>query len=216
VYPGLTATPWHDPGDFPIVTALEGACDGIAAELAAVDAEAFHRESEPLARDGDWDVLMLYERGQKQLENCARLPLTTELVERFETVKTFVGLVYFSRMRPGTHIKPHRGPTNLRVRCHLPLVVPPGDCALRVGAHARRWERGRCLTFDDFFEHEAWNRTQGERIVLVVDLWHPELSAAEIGLLTGLQDRILWQARNLQRYWENNARARGRVLSGPS
>ena len=79
---------------------------------------------------------------------------------------------------PGTHIKPHCGPVNAWLRCHLGVVVPPG-CGIRVGSGKRFWEEGRCLIFDDSFEHEAWNPTGDARTVLVLDFWHPELTAAE-------------------------------------
>lgn len=33
------------------------------------------------------------------------------------------------------------------------------------------------VVFDDSFEHEAWNRHDSmSRLVLVFDLWHPDLS----------------------------------------
>ena len=208
LYPGLSADAWYDATRFPIVAALESACPAIRSELAAVPPAHFHREAEPLRRDGSWDVLMLYERGRRNDANCAALPTATAIVEGYDTVRTFAGLSYFSRLLPGTHIAPHRGPTNVRLRCHLALAVPDGDCALRVADQTRRWEPGRAFVFNDFLEHEAWNRTAAERVVLVVDLWHPDLSAEEIRLLTGFQSRILWQARNLQRYWADNDRAR--------
>ncbi len=81
-------------------------------------------------------------------------------------------------LEPGTHVTPHYGPTNLRVRCHLPLVVS-GGAALRVGRTTRAWRAGRCLLFDDAFEHEAWNRGEHPRVVLIVDVWHPDLARAE-------------------------------------
>jgi len=207
-YPGLSTEAWYDPGRFPIVPALEAAGASIRAELAAMPAAAFHREAEPLRRDGAWDVVMLYERGKRHDANCAALPTLTGIVERFETVRTFAGLVYVSRLVPGTHIAPHRGPTNLRVRCHLALAVPAGDCALRVRGETRRWVADRCVVFNDFLEHEAWNETSGERIVAVVDLWHPDLSEPEIVMLERFQTRILRQAFNLQHYWADNDRAR--------
>jgi aspartate beta-hydroxylase len=111
-------------------------------------------------------------------------------------------------MRPGTHIRPHRGPTNLRLRCHLGIKVPDGDCAIRVGAQTRRWEQGHCLVFDDYFEHEAWNQTDEDRIVLIVDLWHPGLSATEVRLLEGLQRYAYGHASRLSSYWSANAAAR--------
>jgi aspartate beta-hydroxylase len=124
-------------------------------------------------------------------------------------MRTLTGLAYVSRMRAATHIQAHRGPTNLRVRCHLGIQVPDGDCAIRVGPQTRRWQDGRCLVFDDYFEHEAWNHTEQDRIVLIVDLWHPGLSATEVSLLEGLHAYASGQAVRLERYWAANRAAAG-------
>jgi hypothetical protein len=61
--------------------------------------------------------------------------------------------------------------------------------------------------FDDYLEHEAWNHTQQDRIVLIVDLWHPGLSPAEIRLLEGLHGYTYAYARRLARYWAANEAA---------
>ena len=84
----------------------------------------------------------------------------------------------FSVLEAGTHILPHRGVTNTRVVCHLPLVVP-GDCALVVGGQKHEWREGEAVAFDDTYEHEAWNRGTRTRVVLIIDVWNPHLSAAE-------------------------------------
>jgi aspartate beta-hydroxylase len=214
VYPGLRAQPFHDPRRFAIVPQLEAAFPHILRELADVEASEFHEESEPIARRGAWDVLILFERGRKNEEHCARAPVATSIVENGATVRTLAGLTYFSRLAAGTHIAPHRGPTNLRVRCHLALEVPQGDCALRVGEYVRTWEAGKCLVFEDRFEHEAWNRTAHARTILVVDLWHPDLRPEEIVALRGLHRFALAQARNLNRYWSANEAARGKKRDG--
>ena len=138
---------------------------------------------------------------------CAACPVTAHGIEIYSTVRTMAGLIYVSRMRAGTHIAAHRGPTNLRVRCHLPIEVPEGDCAIRVGAQTRRWQEGKCLVFDDHFEHEAWNHTDEDRIVLIVDLWHPGLSDTEVALLEALHGYTDVHARRLNRYWAANAQA---------
>jgi aspartyl/asparaginyl beta-hydroxylase (cupin superfamily) len=93
------------------------------------------------------------------------------------------------------------------VRCHLGIKVPAGDCAIRVADETRRWDEGRCLVFDDYFEHEAWNRTAADRIVLIVDLWHPALSVTEVALLEALHGYTHLHAQRLGRYWSANARA---------
>ena len=99
-----------------------------------------------------------------------------------------MGSAYFSRLAPGTHLNAHCGPTNARLRLHLGLVVPDG-CSIRVGDEVRTWVEGRCLLFDDSFEHEVWNNATSERLVLIVDVWHPdlELDAERLAHLDGPQ-----------------------------
>src|SRR3954465_4336642 len=86
--------------------------------------------------------------------------------------------VLFSLLKPGAHIPPHHGMLNSRLICHLPLIVPPG-CWLRVGNDTRQWEKGKLLIFDDSIEHEALNPTPDLRVILLFDIWRPELSEAE-------------------------------------
>jgi Aspartyl/Asparaginyl beta-hydroxylase/Domain of unknown function (DUF6817) len=207
VYPDLPSRPWHDPTAFPVAAYLQSHFAEISAELLSLDPARFQSESERIGRSGEWDVIFLYERGRRHDAVCAACPVTTRGIEGSETVRTLAGLIYVSRMRGGTHIAPHRGPTNLRLRCHLGIAVPAGDCAIRVGGETRRWTEGQCLVFDDHFEHEAWNHTGEDRIVLIVDLWHPDLTGAEIRLLEGLHAYADAAARRLARYWQTNATA---------
>jgi aspartate beta-hydroxylase len=207
VYPELESRPWHDPRRFPLAEYLEANFPAIREEIVALDHSGFHRESERIERSGDWDVAFFYERGRRRDELCEACPVTTRGIETLPAMRTVTGLIYVSRMRAGTHIAAHRGPTNLRLRCHLGIEVPSGDCAIRVGEETRWWEEGRSLVFDDFCEHEAWNHTDQDRIVLIVDLWHPGLSAAEVRLLEGLQRYAYGHARTLGRYWSANAAA---------
>jgi aspartate beta-hydroxylase len=78
---------------------------------------------------------------------------------------------------------------------HLPLVVPPA-CALNLidrGEH--HWEEGRLVMFDDTYLHEAWNRSDRTRIILLMDCWNPHLNPVEklalkelIEMITGLHE----------------------------
>jgi len=64
------------------------------------------------------------------------------------------------------------------VRIHCGILIPegtPDEIGLTVGNETRQWEAGKCLAFDDAFEHEAWNLTPHPRLVLIVDVWHPEM-----------------------------------------
>lgn len=208
LYPGLSVRPSHEAAHLPAVRALETAYDAIRREIAVLAEGDFHEESEGFMETAGWDVLVLYERGLKNVENCAKCPIITQIIESHATVRTLAGLMYVSKLRPGTHIKPHRGPTNMRLRCHLGIQIPEGDCGLRVGDQRLRWQQGRCILFDDHLEHEAWNHTSQDRIVLIIDLWHPDLTPTEIAFLEGLHRFGHYQAVSLNRYWAANAKAR--------
>jgi aspartyl/asparaginyl beta-hydroxylase (cupin superfamily) len=52
------------------------------------------------------------------------------------------------------------------------------------------WDEGHeVLIFDDGYEHEVWVRSETERSVLIIDFWHPDLTAAE---RWALQTTDLW------------------------
>ncbi len=208
-YPGLTQRRWHDRNDFAITKALQDSFEDIRREVDALDDPDFYHDSEGLVRDGQWRIFHFYERGKKHQANCARCPVITEIIERHdEAIRAPGGLIYISRMVPGTHIVPHVGPTNLRLRSHLGIHVPEGDCRLCLGGETRGWVEGECIVFDDTFEHEAWNFTNEARTVLIVDIWHPDLTAREIDVLHGLHGYALHESANLERYWNATARSR--------
>lgn len=207
VYPDLGSRPWYQASAFSVAGYLESHFEEIREELLKLDPAQFRPESERIPRAGDWDVVFFYERGRRHEEVCAACPVTTRGIDGEGTMRTAAGLIYLSRMRAGTHISAHRGPTNLRLRCHLGIAVPEGDCAIRVGDETRTWTEGQCMVFDDHFEHEAWNHTAEDRIVLIVDLWHPELTNDEVELLAGLHRFAHGYGRQLSRYWAANAAA---------
>jgi aspartate beta-hydroxylase len=202
-YPDLPSQAWYDPRSLPIAGDLERHAPQIIAEYRALDPAQFTREKEPIARDGAWDVFILYERGRKHDDRTRRTPTVAAIVEQHRTVRSLAGLVYFSRLAPHTHVAPHRGPTNMRVRIHLGIDVP-ANCGIRVNDVPAKWLNGACIAFDDSLPHAVWNESDRERIVLVVDVWHPDLSDDEVRLIEGLHRYIARSAEGLQRYWSMN------------
>ena len=73
--------------------------------------------------------------------------------------------------------------------CHLPLIVPP-DCGFRVGTTTIKWEEGKVIAFDDSVEHEAWNNSAFYRLVLIFDIWRPELTQTERDQITAIFDVV--------------------------
>ncbi|KAH8056873.1 peptide-aspartate beta-dioxygenase [Aureococcus anophagefferens] len=133
---------------------------------------------------GDWNVYYLELHNMDFAENRARCPVTCDVPRRY-------GHAFFSANAPKTHITAHNGPTAKKLRCHLPLVCPadpPGACRLRVADEFVSLAEGRAVVFDDSFNHEAWNdHASAGRIVLIFDVWHPDLSPKEVKLLSFLQ-----------------------------
>jgi hypothetical protein len=206
-YPGLSSDIFYPQHRFPVATDLGKSFQRIRDELIQVEELGYHPESEGIPRTGSWDVYMLYEQGRKNERNCARVPTIENVLERHDCVRKSGGLIYLSRLAPGTEIAPHNGPVNYRVRLHFALSIPEGDCGMRVGPIATKWVEGQCLVFSDFWEHEVWNRTSQSRIVLLVDMWHPDLSEAECRALEAIQTHATRQAASIAKYWDRNHRA---------
>jgi hypothetical protein len=211
-YPGLPSRPWHDANEYSIVSSLQDFFPELQKEVRALnlDGQGFHEEAENIQRTGSWTVFMLWEGGRRREDNCARVPKLASILAGDPQVRLASGLVYLSRLAAHTHIAPHRGPSNFRVRLHLPFQVPIGDCAMRVGSEIRGWTEGKALIFDDLYEHEVWNETEQDRIVLVADLWPASMNASEIAVLSALDIVAYAQAEGRARYWANNERQRTR------
>lgn len=97
----------------------------------------FTNETENLKDIGDWKQLTLFARGQKNVNNCRQTPLTCKIIETFPAARFCTrGQIKFSVMHPGTHVWPHCGPTNCRIRAHLGLNVPE-NTFLRVATETK-------------------------------------------------------------------------------
>ena len=137
-----------------------------------------------LHEHGDWKVHYVQLEGTDVTEHNRATPKTAKIVR---SIKRNSGHSLFSVMEPGTHILPHCGPCNFRLRLHLGLVVPD-NCRIRVGDQIRTWEEGKVLVLDDSFEHEVWNDSNQSRSVLIVDLWHPDFSDKEISFMEQMRE----------------------------
>jgi aspartyl/asparaginyl beta-hydroxylase (cupin superfamily) len=144
------------------------------------------RNDQGLADNDDWSALYLWDHSRLVPENAALFPHTLEALEAapMPEIALQAPMALFSKLAPGTRIPPHNGLLNTRLICHLSLVVPPDCGALRVGNEERPWVEGELLIFDDSIEHEAWNNSDRERVILLFEIWRPEISAEERKLLT--------------------------------
>jgi aspartate beta-hydroxylase len=114
----------------------------------------------------------------RRAEACTAFPRTAAVVAGMPDAIACGGVVMLSWLAPGTHLVAHCGPTNSRLRVHFGLCVPDG-ASIRVGQRVVTWQEGQCLVFDDSFEHEVWNRASTPRVVLMFDIFHPNLPHEE-------------------------------------
>ncbi|XP_069368387.1 aspartyl/asparaginyl beta-hydroxylase isoform X17 [Paralichthys olivaceus] len=180
---GLKAQPWWTPtetGYTDLVKTLERNWRTIRDEALAVmdqNTGLFVPEEENLREKGEWGQYTLWQQGRKDGNSCQGVQKTCSLLERYtEATGCKRGQIKFSVMQPGTHVWPHTGPTNCRLRMHLGLVIPKHGCRIRCTNQTREWEEGKVLIFDDSFEHEVWQDADSYRLIFIVDVWHPELT----------------------------------------
>uniref|UniRef100_A0A671PBJ9 Aspartyl/asparaginyl beta-hydroxylase-like n=1 Tax=Sinocyclocheilus anshuiensis TaxID=1608454 RepID=A0A671PBJ9_9TELE len=181
--PGLRAQPWwmaEETRYTALVKMLERNWLTIRDEaLSVLDSNSgqFLPEDEYLRETGDWGQFTLWQQGRKVASSCRYVPKTCALLEHYpEATSCKRGQIKFSVMQAGTHVWPHTGPTNCRLRMHLGLVIPSKGCRIRCTNQTRSWEEGKVLIFDDSFEHEVWQEAESYRLIFIVDVWHPQLT----------------------------------------
>ena len=207
-FPELPHIQFFDRALFPWLDAVEAATESIREELLAVmnqpqaEGEAFkpYVASDPtrpalnpggMLDNPDWSAFFLWKNGEAVEVNAARCPRTMRALAH-APIPHIAGRspsILFSRLQPGAHIPAHNGFVNTRLICHLPLVVPPG-CRFRVGNEVREWRVGQAWVFDDTIEHEAWNNSDQTRVVLLFEIWRPELTVDERALVSSLFEAI--------------------------
>lgn len=193
-YPDLPYVDFADLTLFPWQAPLEAAFGEIRGEAEALlaDTDDFRPyvsrttdrpqgDVHGLLENADWSSLYLWNNGGPVEDVVARCPKTFGAVTEHVPlcrIGRMAPAILFSLLKPGAHIPPHTGMLNVRYICHLPLVVPP-QCQLRVGGRTAQWQEGRMLAFDDTVEHEAFNRSDRDRLVLIFDVWNPYLADEE-------------------------------------
>jgi aspartate beta-hydroxylase len=203
--PRLPAIPFPDRDQFPWLPRLESATSTIRAELSTLLEEGMpgfapyiaYPPGTPVNQFAElnhsrlWSSLWLWRDGGRQDEAIARCPKTAAMLETLPLADQpgHAPTVVFSALAARTRIPPHHGSTNARLLVHLPLVLP-GPAGFRVGNETRQWRMGEAWVFDDTIEHEAWNRSAETRVILLFDVWRPELSQEERSLVVSLFEAI--------------------------
>jgi hypothetical protein len=200
-FPDLPVHPVFPRDSLPFAGWYEAQTEALAREMARVrdgaGVQPFHYDvssdqQAALTAGGAWDAYFFFDEGERIDAHHDACPETSAVLAKLplDHVRDHGPEVCFSIMRPGAHILPHRGVTNTRAVLHLGLDIPEG-CALHLpGVLVQTWEPGKCFAFDDTFEHEAWNKSDTTRAILLGDIWNPFLRDAEKAAIADLVAQI--------------------------
>ena len=192
-FPQLPQRQFYEREEFDWIPALEAQIGAMLAELNGLleTREGFRPylvtpdnrprvEFHGLNDNPGWSTLYLWEKGEPVTDHIARCPKTFDAVRHAPLcdITPRAPNIMNSLLQAGARLPQHTGVMNARLICHLPLIVPPG-CGFRVGNEVREWEVGKLLIFDDTIEHKAWNDSDKDRVVLIFDIWRPELGDAD-------------------------------------
>jgi ornithine lipid ester-linked acyl 2-hydroxylase len=172
-------TPVLDSRHFPFLDSFTDNWEAIRDEAREIlkhrDAIPAFQEVSPdqkkISKGKNWRTFILFGFGAKLEKNCKQAPFTTKLLEAVPELQ----IAWFSILSPGYHIPAHRGVSKGIVRAHLGLIIPKDaeKCRMRVGDTMNVWHPGKIFVFDDTYEHEVWNDTDEERVVLLFDFNRP-------------------------------------------
>lgn len=175
----IPTTPYIDWNHIPEFRYLIENTDKIREEVKAIleyrnDLPRWHELSSDQKTFEDtrsWRMFMLYGFRNRLNKNCAKAPVTAEMLSRIPGMQT----AWFSILGPHSHIKEHRGVTKGILTCHLPLIVPKdGDkVAIRVDNQVKHWTEGEMVILDDTYLHDSWNNSDEERVNLIVHVDRP-------------------------------------------
>jgi len=171
--------PFLDPALFPFLKEFEDRWEEMRDEAAELVKLREHipgfQDISPdqyrIATANNWKTFVLFGFGQRLEKNCKQAPVTAEILSRVPHIQT----AWFSILAPGYHIPAHTGVTKGILRAHLGLIIPSAreKCRIRVGDQIKAWEAGKVIVLDDTYEHEVWNDTDEERVILLFDYDRP-------------------------------------------
>ncbi|QHQ34848.1 aspartyl/asparaginyl beta-hydroxylase domain-containing protein [Algicella marina] len=124
-----------------------------------------------------WKMVTLRAYGYDYPENQKQMPLMEDFLKQHPDVVSATISVF----PPGKHLRPHRGPFKGVWRYHLAYLVEELEngvtaAELVIDGETYHLKEGDDLLWDDTFMHEAINRSENPRIVLLLDVFrgdHP-------------------------------------------
>lgn len=190
--PGLTIKEFWDTSDHAWCAALQAKYKAIRDEFRSVtsDMERLKKEGNNIwasALEADvaqsygegWSTLVLMNRGVWDPINVNLFPITAQAIHDSQVPAVEV---FFASMKPKSYIPSHSDFTNFVLTSHLAIDIPysgQNKCRLSVGSTERQWINGEVSLFDTSIMHDAVNESDQMRYILMMRVWHPDLTSIE-------------------------------------
>ena len=173
----LEAEPYYDPTQFAWTSAFSSLLPEIEKELTIfLEKKNFlgYFNTAMVEQVNTWKTIPIKTWTINHVKNQAHFPSVVQLIQKYPELTS----ISFSLLEPHGKIKRHHGDTNGIFRCHLGIEIPaqlPG-CGFEVSGVQTSWEKGKWLIFLDAHQHSAWNNTDQQRIIMIVDVVRPEFA----------------------------------------
>lgn len=119
--------------------------------------------------DKKWKAYFLFAGREYNVVAKTHFPITTQLIQKW---KKDLNLVFFSNLEPGKHLQAHHGNNHGVIRTQIGIDIKDSEkTGLRVEDKVVQLKNKEIFTFDDTFEHEAWNNSEYNRVVLIIDTY---------------------------------------------
>ncbi|QCO00024.1 aspartyl/asparaginyl beta-hydroxylase domain-containing protein (plasmid) [Azospirillum argentinense] len=176
-YPGLASQPIHDPEAFPFTRRLAERFDVIKAEVTALYTQSRNAMAPyPFAENEGWRSIPLFKGGTSVPRYTDQVPTLAAII-RNEIPGAVIRDAVISCLVPNGHIEPHFDNVIPMLTLHLPIIIPPGGMSgIRVGNEIAIYQEGAPIIIDTTYEHEAWNYGDHDRVIVLLDFWHPGVS----------------------------------------
>lgn len=198
--PGLRVKSFWNVQDFPWTKKLQSRYEDIKQEFVTVTADM-----DKLTQEGNniwagaltddaasygtgWKTLVLMNRGRWDPVNVGLFPQAAAAVRDSGCPAVEV---FFASMAPKSDVKLHSDFTNFLLTSHLAVDIPENGqnkCRLTIGDNTRQWINGEVMLFDTTIMHSAVNESDKTRYILMLRLWHPDLTKPEREALQYIYD----------------------------
>jgi len=188
--PGLTSSPIWNEKDFKSCLILKENYTIIRDEYlnayknSILNNDYSIKDTEHKLHKGEWNWYSYIQKGKINTFFENAFPKTTKILSSLDDLMIKVPFSYsfFSELKPDSLIEPHYGPCNIRLRIHFGIDIPYNineDCYMNIQEVSFNWENGECVVFDDSYLHSVVNKSKHTRVILLIDIWHPEISKNE-------------------------------------